>query len=129
MRLPGLGGEDDDPHIVIPSVGIVPQITEVRLYAETLEHAREHHGNDRGFGQIIAHLPSMSSAVQAAISNPTSVENPRVGSYVYVSEDTTNFSGDPLRVPVKHIAGTSGLVKTLYFASTDGARNTIWRRT
>jgi len=119
-------GDDDDPHVVIQS-STIPAITLVRVYASTLEHARERHGHE--FGQIIAGLPVMSEALAAAYTNPTHIENPRPGAYVFVDASSTNYAGDPLRAPVKLISGTSALAKTFYFASTTGERNIVWRRT
>jgi hypothetical protein len=99
-------------------------VTEARLYDETIDHVAE------GHPEIPIILPSLVTAVQGAITAPTLVENDpaRPSAFVFVDEKTTNASGDPLRVPIKVIKGTSGLVKTFYFATSEGPRNIIWRR-
>ncbi|HEX4196710.1 MAG TPA: hypothetical protein VHZ26_04645 [Caulobacteraceae bacterium] len=117
---------DDKPLLIAPS-SLIPQVTMVRIYAETLDHVREHHGLE--MGQIAPNLPSLTAAVVSAITNPTHIENPRPGSYVFVDAESTNAAGDAIRAPTKIISGTSALLKTFYFASTTGERNIVWRRT
>lgn len=95
-------------------------ITEVRLYEETIEHVIEQHGE-----QFPVEFPSVIGAVAKAIQEPTAVTPSYRGSFVYVDSTTTNGSGHPLHVPVKAIEGTSGLVKTFFFAQAetdDGAK-------
>ncbi len=104
---------------------VIPQVTQVRLYEETYAHIAEH----PEIGQILPHLPVMTDGLVKAISDPTHVEQSRPNAFVFVDETTTNAGGDPLRVPVKLIEGTSGLVKTAYFALTTGSAEIIWRRT
>ncbi|MGE7367923.1 hypothetical protein ACQKKX_02480 [Neorhizobium sp. NPDC001467] len=87
---------------------------EIRLYEETVEHVKNHHP------EVPIELPSIESAVAQTIVNPTHVEVSYGNSYVFVDIDSTNASGDPLRVPVKMITSDSGRVKTAYFASTNG---------
>jgi hypothetical protein len=102
---------------------ILPQISEVRLYDETLDHVVESHP------EVPALLPSLIEAVAATLANPTHVEESHSNSYVFVDKHTTNASGDPFRVPVKWIGGSSGRVKTFYFAETKlPDKKTIWRR-
>lgn len=100
----------------------IPAVTEVRLYAETEQHVREEHP------EIPIDLPSVHSAVQKAVEEPTHVEESHADSYVYVDATSTNASGDPLRVPIKLVADTSARVKTAYFAATPAGANVIWRR-
>jgi hypothetical protein len=108
---------------IVISTAIIDELTEVRLYDETVGHVKERHP------EIPIELPSMTTATAGAIANPTHVEETYDQSYVFVDAETTNRSGDPLRVPVKVIEGTSGRVKTVYFASTEGERKIVWRRT
>jgi hypothetical protein len=93
--------------------GAIPAVTEVRLYDETLDHVREDHP------EVPIELPCMASAVERAITQPTHVESSHGGSFVFVDEESTNASGDPLRVPVKPIVGTSARVRTVLFAEAD----------
>jgi hypothetical protein len=90
----------------------IPQITEVRLYEETVDHANEH-------VEVPAGLPSMVAAVGDAVSNPTHVEKSYSDSYVYVSSTSTDADGYPLRVPVKIVSGTSARVKTYFFGKAE----------
>lgn len=89
-------------------------ITEVRFYEETIAHINESHP------EVKVELPSISTAIEKAICNPTDVEqsdpeqHPK--SYVYVDSETTDHQGQPLSVPVKIIEGTSALLKTVFFA-------------
>jgi hypothetical protein len=104
------------------STSVYPGVTEVRLYAQTVEHVKEHHP------EIPLELPCISAAVEQCIVSPTSVEASYSNSVIFVDTDTTNASGDPLRIPVKIVEGTSGRVKTIYFASTEDQPQTLWRR-
>lgn len=103
---------------VVIKTTILDDVTEVRLYDETVFHIRNHHPD-----VAVSIVPS---AVETAITNPTHVEASYRNSYVFVDSQTTNQSGDPLRVAVKKIEGTSALVKTAYFASTDEDVVPIW---
>jgi hypothetical protein len=94
----------------------------VRLYADTVEHVRERHP------EIPAELPSIQTAVERAIANPTRIESSYSDSYVYVDATSTNRSGDPLRVAVRRVEGTSGRVATFYFASAENQGNVVYRR-
>ena len=103
--------------------GVLSQVSNVRLDDETIDHVRAHHP------EVPAILPSMIAAVENTLLNPTHIEKSRSHSYVYVDAQTTNASGDPFRVPVKLIDGTSALVKTFFFASTRVSDEAIvWRR-
>lgn len=104
------------------TVTVIPAITQVRIYEETVAHVREQHP------EIPVELPSILYALEETIRNPTHIELSRPNSYVFVNFFATNKSGDPLRAPVKIIEGTSARVKTFYFASTTSAANIIWRR-
>jgi len=101
---------------------VLPQITEVRLYNETVEKVR------RGHPEIPVELPCIQTAVESAIVNPTHVERSYVNSFVYTDAGTTNAEGDPLRVPVKNITETSARVKSFYFASPPTEADVVYRR-
>jgi hypothetical protein len=98
---------DDYPSI---KTDVLPELTEVRVYSETIEHIKDHHP------EIPIELPSFDDALNQTIANPTHVEAGHTGSVVFVDTETTNKSGDPFRVPVKAVSGTSGRVQTAYFA-------------
>ena len=100
----------------------IPEITHVRLYEETVEHVCENHP------EIPAQLPSMTFAVEQAIVDPTHVEFSHAGAYVFVNTRAVNKSGDPLRVPVKIVEGTSGRIRTFYFASPSRPPKIVWRK-
>lgn len=104
------------------ATAVIPELTEVRLYDETVDKVR------RGHPEVPAHLPSLVAAVTNALANPALVERIDGGNYVYIDTGTTNASGDPLRVPVKRIARSSGRVKSFYFASSERAARVVWRK-
>jgi hypothetical protein len=101
---------------------ILSNLQAVRLYNETLDHIQNHHP------EVRFDLPNIGSAIENTIVRPTYVEESHGNSYVFVDETTTNWSGDPLRVPIKLIGEGSGRVRTAYFASTTGLKNVVWRR-
>jgi hypothetical protein len=102
----------DDFKVILTTA--VPGLSTVRLYDETIHHVNEEHR------EVQIELPSMMVAIENAIKNPTSTEPSYANSVVFVDDATTNYAGDPLRIPVKRIAGTdSGRIKTIFFASTD----------
>ena len=100
---------------------VIPAITEVLLYEETIEHVMQNH-------QEFILLPSIIQAVERTVVNPTSVFQRSASTFVYSDDNTTNHSGDPLLVPVKVVQGTSGRVRTFYFASMENFANVIWRK-
>lgn len=100
---------------------ILSNLREVRLYDDTLDHIRDHHP------EVPIELPSVTEAVGRAVEMPTHVESSGERHFVFVDSKSTNASGDPLRVPVKLVEGTSGRIQTVYFAQTVTSRNVIWR--
>jgi hypothetical protein len=103
---------------------IIPQVTHVRVYQdELLEHVAERHPEIP-----LLLVPSFVAAVETAITNPTHVESSLVpNKYVFVDARTANASGDPLRVPVKLVDGTSARTSTLFFASPNYETRIIWK--
>jgi hypothetical protein len=102
----------------------IQAVTEVRFYAETEQHISEEHP------EVPVNLPSVHDAIEKAVAAPTHVEQSYANSYVYVDATSTNASGDPLRVPVKVVGtGTSGRLRTAYFAPMPASANVIWRLT
>jgi hypothetical protein len=99
----------------------VSAVSEVRLYEETIDHLVD------GHPEVPFGLPSLIEAVGTAVADPAQVERGHAGSYVYVDFSSTNASGDPLRVPVKPVSGTSARVQTAYFATAERP-DVIWRR-
>lgn len=102
---------------------VVAAVTEARLYDETVEKVKA------GHPEVPAELPSIIEAVTTAVENPTHVERSYDDSYVFVDKGTTNASGDPMRVPVKVVEGTSTRIKSFYFATTEDDQEIIWSRT
>lgn len=100
---------------------VIPAITEVLLYEETIEHVIQNHP------EFIL-LPSIIQAVEKTVVNPTSVFQRSASTFVYSDDETTNRSGDSLLVPVKVVQGTSARVRTFYFASTENFATVIWRK-
>jgi hypothetical protein len=101
---------------------VFSNVETVRFYDETLEHIKEQHP------EIPIELPSIHQSVERAIVHPSHIEASYSNSYVFVDAETTNAFGDPLRVPVKIVEGTSARVKTVFFATTSGAPNIVWRK-
>ncbi|SHE69154.1 hypothetical protein SAMN02745157_0722 [Kaistia soli DSM 19436] len=108
--------------ILIIRTEIISSIDEVHLYDTTLAHIHE------GHPEVQVYLPSILNAIEQAIVSPTFVELSYGNSLVFVDESSTNHSGDPLRVPVKIVQGTSGRVKTAFFATTQQGGNILWSR-
>ena len=109
--------------VEIPSTAI-PQVTSVRLYAETVKHVHE------GHPEVVGTMPGVvqTAAVEKAIVDPTHVEKSYGSSYVFVDATTTNEAGDPLRVPVSTVVGTSARVKSYYFATRTGPAEVLYER-
>jgi len=101
---------------------VIGGLTEVRFYDDTITKIR------RGHPEVPVELPSILSAAARAITHPSRVEQSHSNTYVYVDASTTNASGDPLRVPVRLVRGTSGRVTSVYFASRPATAYVIWRR-
>lgn len=100
---------------------VLSNVTEVHLYEETIEHVKSNHP------EVPIELPSIDASVENAIVNPTHVEVSYNNSYVFVDANSTNSSGDPLRVPIKVVTGTSGRVKTIFFG-TAAPKPIVWTR-
>ena len=110
----------DDEYTVLPLSG-EPWLTEARFYEETWEHIAEEHPEFRLL------LPSHRAGLEAAISDPTIIFASRTDperSVVVVSDAFTYFD-DPVVVPIRHVAGTSGRVVTAYFSSTTSG-DVLW---
>jgi hypothetical protein len=103
------------------STTVVGTIDKARLYDETIDKVIAVHP------EVHAELPCIIEAVESTIANPTHVEKSHSNTVVFVSSENTNASGDPLKVPVRVVEGTSGRVTSFYFAeSTDD--QIIWRK-
>jgi hypothetical protein len=101
---------------------VVPELTEVRFYGETVAHIKDEHP------EVPIELPCVKEAVTRAVSDPAHVETSHSNSLVFVDGNSTNRSGDPLRVPVKIVGGTSGRIKTAFFASSNTDDRIIWSK-
>jgi len=104
---------------------VISEVQMVAIYPETIDHIiRNHPEIGRNAG-----LPSLLHAIETTLTNPSLVEKSYNNSFVFVDQNSTNASGEPLRVPVKVVEGTSARLKSAYFASTQGSREVIWTRT
>jgi hypothetical protein len=114
----------DDTPILVITVTSISEVATVHLYGDTLLHVEDHHP------EVQPLLPSIIAAVEAAIIGPSSVEQDRPNTYVFVDENSTNAEGDPLRVAVRLVPNTqrSARVTTFYFASTEYVPNVVYRR-
>lgn len=103
---------------------IFSSVTEVRFYDETLDHIQEEHP------EVPILLPSIYEAVSKGLIQPTHIEASRThaNSYVFVDATSTNASGDPLRIPVRVVSGTSGRLTTVLFATGSVSATVIWRQ-
>ena len=101
---------------------VIPEVTEVRFYDETIPHLAEH--------KELEHLiPSLETAIDDTISNPTEVYEsnpPHVRSFKYKS-DRHLHGESSLVVAVKIVEGTSALLKTAYFTS-EVTGEVVWRQ-
>lgn len=112
-----------DPKIIRTTV--ISNVTEVHIYPETIQKIKE------GHPEVPVELPSVEAAIENAIVNPTHVEKSYNRSYVFVDASSTNWSGDPLRVPVKVVGdeeSTSSRLKSAYFALADVTDLVIWQK-
>ena len=99
----------------------IPQISTVRLYRETLVHIYEEHPEVKTVGE---------EGVLEAIDAPSQVFASRTdpeNSFVFVSDNVT-YEGNPLHVPVRRVAHSSGRVATAYFRSTPYSSVKLWER-
>jgi hypothetical protein len=111
-----------DKYVIVP-ISAPLSLTEVRIYESTIAHASKH------LAEFPTDMEQMVEAVRHGLMHPTHLEGSYGDSIVFIDAGTTNFSGDPLQVPVKPIAGTtSGRVRTFYFGSVSSTANIIWRR-
>jgi hypothetical protein len=100
---------------------VFPGVAEARIYQDTIKHIRKNHP------EIPVELPSFQQAIENAIIYPSWIETSRPNTYVFVDKRSSNRSGDPLRVPVKIVFGTSGRVLTAFFASSPSQSVMLWR--
>ena len=104
----------------IIKTSIISNIEEVRFYTDTVDHIIEEHPD------VPILLPSLMGAISTAITAPTQIFQTRDRSFVFVDENTTNSAGDPFRVPVRIVSGSSGRVCTAHFAQSASMKNLIW---
>jgi hypothetical protein len=110
-----------DDHTRIPVAG-PPQITEARLYDETVSHITEEHT------EVRLQLPTVRAGFEQAIANPSRLYDSTTdpGKSVLLVSEALTFWGDPLHIPVKIVDGTSGRVKTAYFSSDTPGGELLW---
>lgn len=105
---------------------VVPGLLAVRFYEETRAHIWNSHPE---LGRIFVGLPSFDKAIETALSGPDRVLQSDRNSLVFISQRSTNATGQPLCIPVKLIGvGRSGYVKTAYFGSIRAARGLVYER-
>jgi hypothetical protein len=114
---------EDDPHVVVET-SVIPQVRHVRIYESTIQHVIDYHPE---IGRNAA-LPVIQDAVAAAIRDPASVEESYNRSYVFVEENSTDATGNPLRVAVRVVSETSARMKSFYFAEPETEKPVIYRR-
>jgi hypothetical protein len=109
-----------DDYTSIPVPGL-PSLTEVRLYAETLDHIAEH-------PEFRLQLPSQRTGLEIAIANPSAIHDSTTapGKSVALVSDAFTYLGDPVHVPVRIVEGTSGRVQTAYFSSSAPPGTLLW---
>lgn len=116
--------ESNETDYRVVETSVIPAVSHVRIYDETLTHIAEEHPEFDPF------LPSLEHAIIDALANPTSVRasNAAYGgtSYKFTSEDHKR-GNNQLVVPVKVVSGTSALVKTAYFADAVTG-DVVWSR-
>jgi hypothetical protein len=113
----------------VVTTSVIPLVvTQVRLYDDVFKHVKEHHGDEDFARSPSFPLPCIVDAVGTAIMRPTFIEQKHDSSIVFVDTGSTNASGDPLRVAVKIVEGTSGRVRTFFFASSNASPNIIWSK-
>ena len=99
-----------------------PGLTVVRLYASTLQHIAEQHA------EFALQLPSLRKGLEIAIANPTWIRESTTdpGGSVVIASEALSYFGDPVRIPVRIVAGTSGRVVTAYFDGTAYSGRLLW---
>ena len=113
-------GTDTDYRVIKTTA--VPEVSEVRVYDETLPHLGDGHPELRNL------IPSLEFAIHDTISQPTEVyasNPPHVNSFKFRSDN--HLHGDnPMVVAVKVVEGTSALFKTAYFPS-EVSGQLVWK--
>ena len=116
------GSEDTDTSFRIIETTVIPEVTHVRLYQDTIDKVVEEHE----FGEGLTKAPV--NMIEDTVKNPTAVYASTgypTGNYIYSSTSNT-FEGNPCNVPVKVVEGTSARVKTAIF--TERPKGTlIWK--
>jgi hypothetical protein len=115
----------DERFKLIP-VTAVPGLVEVRVYDELHEHVRNQH---QEISRTFLDTESFEQAIESAISDPCLVYSSYNNSYLFVNEQTTNWAGHPICVPVKVVANSnSGYVKTVFFGTARQTKDLVFRR-
>jgi hypothetical protein len=108
------------------SVTAVPGLNEVHIYDELHEHVKNQH---QEISRTFLGTKSFEHAIESAISNPCRVYSSYNNSYLFVNEQTTNWAGYPICVPVKVVANTnSGYVKTVFFGTARRTERLVFQR-
>lgn len=104
------------------SLAAWPGLTRVRLYDSTLRHIAEEHA------EFERQLPSLRLGLETAIANPISIHDSTTdpGGSVVIASDAFTYFGDPVHIPIRMVAGTSGRVVTAYFASSVYSGRLLW---
>ena len=116
---------DGNAYFSIP-ISFVSGLEAVRFYEETRAHIWNNHPE---ISRIFVGLPSFDVALTEALMRPDSILRSRRRSLVFVKHATTNWTGQPLCVPVKLIGnGRPGYVKTAYFGNFRAHGGAVYER-
>jgi len=119
-----MGDDSDDFRVV--TVTCISQVTEVRVYEETAKHVLDRHPE---ISRTFVGIPTFDAAIDKALTDPTYVGRSHSNSYVFVDEDSTNWAGEPLRIPVKVFANTtSAHVKTVFFGTSEEGDDLVYKK-
>ena len=104
----------DDGEFKVVATNVIPQVSQVLCYDETIPHISSEHVEFQNF------IPTLEHAIHDTIISPTHVVQSNTAihstSFKYCSTDHRR-GNNHLVVAVKVVEGTSALLKTAYFTS------------
>jgi hypothetical protein len=106
------------------TTNIVPVLREILLADDTWAHIQKQHPEFKKHNWLY-------DAVVETLIAPTSVHQSttRADSLVFLNVETTNESGDALKVPVGLKPEQIGFVRTAYFSGSKSPGILIWSKT
>lgn len=112
---------DNRKVVKVVSSGFPQLVQRVNIYNSVLDKIREKHPEEFSpIDEVYSTIEGDATRIHKSRTNASAV--------VFVNDEATSTSGDPLRVPVKIYADGSGIMSTAHFTSSKDQGELLWSK-